>query len=215
MGKRNRREVITRAAEELFTSRRFHETTLDDVARQAGVGKGTIYRYFKDKDDLFFQTAVHGVDQLCDLLDKAVPGGAPFPRQLLVACEQISAFFHKRRPLFRVMQSEEFRMRWCRGELRSRWMGHRRRMASAVANVLRMGIEEGALRGDVPAELLTSILLGMLRAHARDSAEMPGESGNPRIVVDLFLRGAGADARWSRTVRRRLPAAVPHGGDGK
>ncbi|NJL30924.1 MAG: TetR/AcrR family transcriptional regulator, partial [Phycisphaerales bacterium] len=30
----------------------------------AGVGKGTIYRYFKDKDDLFFSTAAQGFEDL-------------------------------------------------------------------------------------------------------------------------------------------------------
>jgi len=43
--------------EKLFTSRRFHKITVDDVAQAAQVGKGTIYRYFQNKDDLFSQTA--------------------------------------------------------------------------------------------------------------------------------------------------------------
>ena len=43
-----------RAAEKLFTSRRYHEISLDAVVQEARVGKGTIYRYFQSKDDLFF-----------------------------------------------------------------------------------------------------------------------------------------------------------------
>ena len=55
--KLDKRIAIMRAAERLFHNRRFHEVTLEEVAEAAQVGKGTIYRYFADKDDLFFQVA--------------------------------------------------------------------------------------------------------------------------------------------------------------
>jgi AcrR family transcriptional regulator len=211
MGKRDRRKDIMQAAEDLFTSRRFHEITMDDVSHKAGVGKGTIYRYFQDKDDLFSQTAMHGFDELCDLLERTAPSGTPFAKHLLGACERVSAFFRKRRPLFRMMQTEEFRMHWCKGELRSRWMTHRKRMASAVANILHRGIQEGSVRGDVPAEVLASILLSMLRTHARDLAETPGKSNDLRIVVDLFLHGAGGDAQRHGAVKQPLATMASSG----
>jgi len=204
-----------RAAEGLFTSRRFHEITLDDVAREAGVGKGTIYRYFTNKDDLFFQTAMNGFDELCDLLESAAPGDGPFAKQLLSACKQIGTFFRKRRPLFRMMQNEESRMHWCRGELRRQWTSHRKRMASAVANIIRRGIEKGAVREDIPAEFLAGILLGMLRTHARNLAETLGESGSLQIVVDLFLQGAGAVSRRRSATRRHLAPITAAGGGRK
>lgn len=48
-----RRAAITAAAFEEFTTRGFAATRLDDVARRAGVAKGTIYLHFADKDALF------------------------------------------------------------------------------------------------------------------------------------------------------------------
>lgn len=48
-----RREAILTAALEEFSARGFAATRLDDVARRAGVAKGTIYLYFSDKEDLF------------------------------------------------------------------------------------------------------------------------------------------------------------------
>ena len=38
------------------------------VKSEAKVGKGTIYLYFENKDDLFFQTATWGFEELCELL---------------------------------------------------------------------------------------------------------------------------------------------------
>jgi AcrR family transcriptional regulator len=48
-----RREAILAAALEEFAARGFADARLDDVARRAGVAKGTIYLYFRDKEDLF------------------------------------------------------------------------------------------------------------------------------------------------------------------
>src|SRR5262249_51221476 len=48
-----RREAILTAALEQFSVSGFAATRLDDVARRAGVAKGTIYLYFRDKESLF------------------------------------------------------------------------------------------------------------------------------------------------------------------
>ena len=53
-GRRNeRRATILAAALDEFAARGFEATRLDDVARRAGVAKGTIYLYFRDKESLF------------------------------------------------------------------------------------------------------------------------------------------------------------------
>ncbi len=211
MAKRNRRHEIMQAAEAMFTSRRFHEITVDDIAGRAGVGKGTIYRYFKDKDDLFLQTAMSGFDELCELLAKTT-NSAPFPEQLLRVCKRITEFFRKRRPLFRMMQSEEVRMHWCKGELRRRWTKHRASLATAVSELLRRGVADGVVRDDIAPEMLAGVLLSMLRAHARELSESLGESRSPRTIVDLFLRGAGAGPAEALTVNH---AAATANGDGQ
>ncbi len=48
-----RREAILAAALDEFSERGFAATRLDDIARRAGVAKGTIYLYFSDKESLF------------------------------------------------------------------------------------------------------------------------------------------------------------------
>src|SRR5205809_4857975 len=52
-GKAERREAILAAALEEFSASGFAATRLDDVARHAGVAKGTIYLHFRDKEALF------------------------------------------------------------------------------------------------------------------------------------------------------------------
>ncbi len=64
MTKENKREQILSALERLLPGRRFHEITLEEVAREAQVGKGTIYLYFHDKDALFAELVCFRLEKL-------------------------------------------------------------------------------------------------------------------------------------------------------
>lgn len=184
----DKKQLIMKAAESLFTSRRFHEVTTEDIAAAAKVGKGTIYRYFKDKDDLFWQVASGGFDEMCGLIEAQVEHDVPFDEQLRRAWEVISVFHSRRRQLFRMMQAEESRMPWVRGRARTNWCEKRQRLTSAVAEIITRGVEEGQIRDDIPATTLASLLLGMLRAQAREMSE--AGDGDPALFVEFFRRGA-------------------------
>jgi AcrR family transcriptional regulator len=186
----DKRQHIMQVAERLFTTRRIHEITTDDVAAAAAVGKGTIYRYFQDKDDLFFQIITNGFDELCDLLQRRVPGDAPFEDQLIGATREISRFFASRRQLLRMMQAEEGRLSDLRGDMRDRWLAKRKKLLTAVTVIMAKGVADGHLRGDVPAEVLATMLLGMLRARSHDLADAPTAHQRNELVVELFCNGA-------------------------
>lgn len=207
MGNRDKRQHIMDVAERLFTSRRFHEVTTDQVAREAHVGKGTLYRYFPSKDELFFETANSGFDELCELLRREVPAEGPFPQQLLKACVAISGFHQRRRKLFGMMQAQDGRMAAFRGRLRERWLGKRRALIEAIAEILRRGAAQGDIRGDIPPEVLAGMLLSLLRMRAVDLREAAAELQGYEVVVDLFLHGAGAAAGQGVS----LPANGPAG----
>ena len=53
-GQQQRREAVLRAAVEVFAKRGFQGATIEEIARRAGVAKGTPYLYFSDKADLFY-----------------------------------------------------------------------------------------------------------------------------------------------------------------
>lgn len=196
------------ATEKLFTSRRFHQITLDDVARTAGVGKGTIYQYFTDKEDLFIQTATHGFDELCRLVTDTVAPEALFAEQLLSISRQIDAFFSRRRQLFHMMQSEEARMQMCKGRPRRHWAQQRAKLVRAVTQVIEKGVAERAIRDDIAAEMLASLLLGTLRTRHRNSSAQAKPPWPLETIVDLFCNGARSQAGQAKPDRR-------HAGSGK
>src|SRR5215210_4275470 len=63
-----KRRKISDTAARLFASKPFHKVRLDDVAAAAQVGKGTLYIYFKSKEDLYVSLVSEGFTQLVDKL---------------------------------------------------------------------------------------------------------------------------------------------------
>jgi AcrR family transcriptional regulator len=190
MPRLDKREQIMQVAEKLFSSKRLHEITLDHIARAAQVGKGTIYTHFKDKDDLFFQVATAGFDELCDLLTRRVAEDASFTQQLLQACEATTAFFSRRRQLFRMIQTEDARMSLCRGQLHERWFQKRQHLVRSLSKILHKGQRDGLVREDLSDQTLADFLLGLLRARAKHLQDENVHVSN-EALVNLFLDGAG------------------------
>src|SRR5204863_3040154 len=64
-----KRQLIAQTAARLFATRPFHKVKLDDVAAEAGVGKGTLYIYFKSKEELYFWLIYDGFAKMVEQLE--------------------------------------------------------------------------------------------------------------------------------------------------
>ena len=74
--KQLRREEIVVAAEKIFFSKGFDLSTMDDIAEEAELSKGTLYLYFKSKEDLHLAVARKAIHLLKSVTLKATEGGA-------------------------------------------------------------------------------------------------------------------------------------------
>src|SRR5262245_43623761 len=72
-----RREAILSAALDEFSARGFTATRLDDVAKRAGVAKGTIYLHFADKEALFQEIVRTMVVPVISTVEKMPPADLP------------------------------------------------------------------------------------------------------------------------------------------
>ena len=84
-----RREQIIKAATKLFSEQGYYLTTIQDIARAAGISVGLIYQYFKDKDDVLFLT----LKLVLETYEKVIPAaieGAEHPLERL--CLAIGAY---------------------------------------------------------------------------------------------------------------------------
>src|ERR1700744_1460393 len=75
-GAAERRAAIVDAAMEEFVARGFAAPRLDDIARRAGVAKGTIYLHFKDKESMFEELIRTAIVPLVGTLTGPPPAGA-------------------------------------------------------------------------------------------------------------------------------------------
>jgi TetR/AcrR family transcriptional regulator, cholesterol catabolism regulator len=57
-----RLEEVLRSAANIFFAKGFHATSIEDVARDVGILKGSLYYYIKSKDDLLFQLLLAGIE---------------------------------------------------------------------------------------------------------------------------------------------------------
>ncbi len=181
---------ILRAAETLFTSRRFHEVTMEEIAGTADVGKGTLYRYFADKDALFREVALSGYRQLVERINQIAGNGSSFERQLRQIMKAVMELHRRKRRLFRLIQAEDSRVPSMRGKDRNRWRVEREHLVHALSGWIERGVKAGRIRSDVPPETIAVGLLAILRAGAGPAGRrsLPAPAFND--MVTLFLDGA-------------------------
>jgi len=189
MARRNSREAILRTAEELFLSRRFDKVTLEDVRKRAKVGKGTIYLYYKDKEDLYGQVLLSGVDHLHDLITAQAGGEVPPDEKLRAIARQLREFHQRRQNLFRMLQAED-----CRRALRDRGLHEqlRRRhddLLRLIASVVNQGMKTGIYRNDLPAPAVARVFLAAVRAGSAPRHQCAGPAVSLERILSLFFDG--------------------------
>ena len=91
--KERRRRTIIQAALRVFSRKGFQNTALDEVARVARLAKGTLYLYFKDKEDLYFHVVLDVLERLAaDVVKQTSEADDPLDKLAAVARAQIGFF---------------------------------------------------------------------------------------------------------------------------
>lgn len=97
----NRRNEILQAAKKVFASKDYASATLEDIAAEAELSKGTIYLYFNSKAELFLYILEMGMEQMISIMLEAISANNDDPiagikdmiqRQLLFCEENIDLF---------------------------------------------------------------------------------------------------------------------------
>lgn len=70
--KLQRKTTIIEAAEKVFFAKGFDNTTMDDIAEEAELSKGTLYLYFNSKEELYKEMAIKGLKILNSLFENAI-----------------------------------------------------------------------------------------------------------------------------------------------
>jgi len=97
---------ILAAASKEFARKGFYRTVVSDIARAAGVGKGTVYRRFGNKEQLFATLIKNGSDELKNRIEAAVSTGETPLESLKNCLDGYFDFFRNSRELIEVVLTE-------------------------------------------------------------------------------------------------------------
>jgi AcrR family transcriptional regulator len=204
------KETVLEAAIELFGARGFHEIDVQAIADRAGVGKGTVYRHFGDKEKLFLAAAKYAQEQMAKSIGREIRSRertVDFLRNIAMGCAryyeahpEAMELIVQERAVFRNSRMPTHRLRYSEGE-------------RVVEDVLRHGIERGELRPiDVHAtyDAFGDLLFGCIFNGV--------VSGKPNSIVtrvqhamELFIEGITGDVE-SPPGRRSTSARKARGG---
>jgi AcrR family transcriptional regulator len=182
------RERILQSAAELFADREFDLVLIDEVAAHAGVGKGSVYRQFKSKEELYAAAVIDGFAELQREIRAALAGCTSTRDQIVTIVRHTVRFFWTRRQFFALLRdpkalppSQERQFRAQRNDL-----------SRLISGVLDEGVRRGTMRPGFDTRVAAEALLGMVRGINRYGREYTTPDRAVDIVTSIFLDGYAA-----------------------
>jgi len=154
-----RKRQILQAATEVFGNSNFQTACISEIAQKANVAEGTIYQYFKNKEDLFFSIPVQKTEAFCEELDLHLEGIHDALNKLRKLTWYYLYFFKTNPSYARILMLD---MRVSKRFSQSRTFDRVAVFTSKVLEIIQDGQEEGLIRKDIDGKAIGEMLLGTL-----------------------------------------------------
>ena len=158
--KQQRREEIVLAAEKVFFSRGFEKSTMDDIAEAAELSKGTIYLYFKSKEDLHIAVARKAIVMLNSITDSVKKAGGNALEKLIHmgrACIRFSETHPDHMKAIMTLEGFDFQIiSYSLKELQE--MILKESPVGMVIQIVEQGVKEKLIRDDIAPPLIAHTL---------------------------------------------------------
>jgi len=198
------RASILRCASEVFSERPYHEVHTEDVSARLGIGKGTLYRYFDSKEDLYFASIVHGLEGMHDAVADVIKRTEPLEKAIEALTSTIIGYFWERRDFFVLFHRHEPKLD--PGE-RAGWNRRREEYVDMVASTVSREFSRLGRNG-VDPRLAVEMLFGMIRSVCMYRRANDRVEDLASLVTDVFLRGVLGEPTTSGQVEG-TPASPP------
>ncbi|HUP50395.1 MAG TPA: helix-turn-helix domain-containing protein [Thermoanaerobaculia bacterium] len=185
-------QSLQEAAMRVIARKGMTAATMQDIAEEAGVAKGTIYLYFKDRDELVEKTFESAVTELHGRMDEALESDAPLEERLRRSLHRLFEFFRENREFFRLYISHRFP----EGDPQQRRRQHRqceryRERTVKLAGVLEEAMDRGEIRRMDPLRLAMFLAEGtnaIVIERVMDETPQEPET-DAEMIVSTFLDG--------------------------
>jgi TetR/AcrR family fatty acid metabolism transcriptional regulator len=186
----DKRERILDAAVRVLAKRGFHSTRISEVAKAASVADGTIYLYFKSKDELLVSLFEDRVERLLAFLQAELPRSGSASDKLKRIIELQLGLLEEERDLAEVLtvilrQSTKLMKKYAAPKFNA--------YLDSIARVVADGQATGELRSDVSPHLVARAMFGALdgiaMTWALGKADRGGLSRASAQLAQIVLRG--------------------------
>lgn len=194
MSKEEKRLDILNAAIKIFSKYGIHKAKIEDIAKEAGVGKGTIYEYFDSKKDLFQEVVKYGLELYKKDMMETFHREEPIRDKLVSFCSSHGKFISEHVDMAQNIASQTGVLS---KEMRC-WMAECRiELGKAVIEVLKKGVENGELRNDLDLEVASYAIFGTINQYYSKKIFFDNERYediDPAPIVDTLFRGFKNDS---------------------
>jgi len=184
---------ILDAAIQVFAEQGFHQSTISQIAKKAGVADGTIYLYFKNKDDILVQFFSYKTKQVFDRFRKAVGKADSATDKLRNLIRRHLEEFQRDRNMAVVYLAETHQINRM-AEEQIKEMSHM--YSDIVSEIVEQGQQEGRIRKNLYLGLVKRFILGAVDEtintwlHAGREYDLVSMA-DP--LIELYIRGIGID----------------------
>ncbi len=191
----DKKKRILQAAVKVFARKGYFAARVSDIASKAGVADGTIYLYFKGKEDILVRLFDQVMAEQAEEMGKAVRALASAPEWLRAIAERHLRALGGNRDLAVVFQVELRQSTQFMERFTASWLGD---YFALITDVIEQGQREGVLRADLNKKVATKAFFGALDETV--TSWIIGGKGYDleklaAPVVDLFLHGAAVPGK--------------------
>jgi len=173
-------ERILEAAIRVFSDKGFKAAALEQVARQAGTAKGTLYLYFRDKQELYFKAVLRVFDEVHAHIEaSAARETTPVDKLRAIARSQLEYFAQNRAAMRLMAGLLAPRLAGLRKRLFSALQERRREGSEALTRIMDEARRQGQVRGDIDTRFLVLSYVGAL---AQAGQELMMQAGGQALA---------------------------------
>lgn len=155
-----KRDLIMNAALELFARYGYHKTTISEIAGSAKVGKGTIYSYFENKEEILLTLVDRELSKGFNAVAESVMNEPTYDKKLIKLIETSIEYFHHNDLVSKVMAKDPDVVLSVITEKNRHFQDL---SISGIKSIIDMGIEAGEFR-EVESEKVAYIIDSLLRS---------------------------------------------------
>jgi TetR/AcrR family fatty acid metabolism transcriptional regulator len=189
--KNHKYHQILEAAVKVFARQGFHQSTVAEIAKEAGVADGTIYLYFKNKDDILVQFFSYRAKQVFESFREVVDRAPTSLDKLRNVVRRHLAEFQRDRDGAVVYQVETHQnSRLAEAQIREMSQMYR----DLISEIVEQGQQEGSIRRDLYVGLVKRFIIGAVDEvintwlHSDEEYDLVSMA-DP--LVELFIKGIG------------------------